>query len=158
MFIPLLALEIVMNDFDKVKNDRTRWYSSPLYTHIGGYKMCLCIDANGWGAGKGTHVGVSVRMMKGDFDDHLKWPFRGEITFHLVNQKEGGEHMEKKLTISDHGIDYFQRVTESDVAEAGRGYPQFISHTDLYKPEKGNEYLKNDTLIFEVTKVTVTGL
>ena len=42
--------------------------------------MCLSIDANGWGNGKDTHVGVVVCMMKGEFDSHLQWPFKGEIT------------------------------------------------------------------------------
>ena len=86
---------IVMNDFDKLENDGTRWDSPPFYTRIGGYKMCLGITANGWGDGEGTHVGVSVFMLKGEFDLHLKWPFRGEITVQLVNQKEGGENMER---------------------------------------------------------------
>ena len=36
--------------------------------------------------------------MKGDIDSNLKWPFRGEITVELVNQKDGGEnHVGKPL-------------------------------------------------------------
>ena len=42
--------------------------------------MGLCIYANGWASGKGTHVSVAVHMMKGEFDSHLKWAFRGEMT------------------------------------------------------------------------------
>ena len=93
--------QIVMYDFEKLKKDGTRWYSPPFYTHIGGYKMCLSIDANGWGDGAGTHVGVGVFMMKGEFDSHLKWPFMGEINIQLVNQKEGGENTEMKVTLHD---------------------------------------------------------
>ena len=58
--------------------------------------MCLSMDTKGWGDGKDTHVSVGVHMMKGEFDSHLKWPFKGEITVRLVNQKERGEHYERK--------------------------------------------------------------
>ena len=51
VFIP--PPEMVMNDFEKLKNDDTRWDSPPFYTHIGGYKMFLGISANGWANGKG---------------------------------------------------------------------------------------------------------
>ena len=152
VFIP--PAQIVMNDFDKLKNDGTRWYSPPFYTHIGGYKMCLGISANGWRGGVGTHVGVAVFMMKGEFDSHLKWPFRGEITFHLVNQKEVEKGQVEKL-LSCFAGKKFQKVTEGDRAGSGLGYDEFISHTDLYNPDEGKEYLKNDTLGFKVTKVTV---
>ena len=37
----------------------------------------------------------------------------------------------------------------------GLGLSTFISHTDLYKPEEGKEFLKNDTLKFIVTKIVV---
>ena len=61
-------------------------------------------------------------------------------------------------TDSEQRDSYFQRVTEGERAERGWGLPQFISHADLYKPEKGKEYLLNDTLIFRVTKVEVTSV
>ena len=156
VFIP--PPQIVMNDFDKLKNDGTLWYSPPFYTHIGGYKMCLGIGANGWRGGEGTHVGVAVRMMKGEFDSHLKWPFMGEIKIQLVNQKEGRENTERKIALSDCSDVLFQRVTEDGIAKRGRGKSKFISHTDLYNPDEGKEYLKNDILIFKVTKVTVTSV
>ena len=141
--------------------ERERLFSPAFYTHVGGYKMCLSIRANGWDTGKGTHVGVSVYMMKGEFDSHLKWPFKGEITVELVNQKEGGRNYETKPvkhTDSDERDRNFQRVTKGERAERGWGFAEFISHADLYKPEEGKEYLLNDTLIFRVTKVEVTSV
>ena len=123
--------------------------------------MCLKFYANGQGDGYGTHVGVFVHMMKGEFDSHLKWPFKGEITVELVNQKEGGENCERQPvghSDPDDNDDYdvFQRVTEGEREETGWGLADFISHSDLYKPEDGKEYLVNDTLIFRVTNVEVT--
>ena len=161
-----MATKLIFNpppdiEFERRKKESERLFSPAFYTHVGGYKMCLSIRANGWDTGKGTHVGVSVYMMKGEFDSHLKWPFKGEITVELVNQKEGGKNYERKPvehTDSEKRDAYFQRVTKRERAGKGWGYPQFISNADLYKPEKGKEYLLNDTLIFRVTKVEVTSV
>ena len=116
------------------------------------------IDPNGWGVGKGTHVGVGVHMMKGEFDSHLKWPFRGEITVELVNQTSSQRNKTGSIKISDSNDEIFKRVTEGDKAATGRGMPEFISHSDLYNPEEGKEYLVNDTLIFRITHVEVTSV
>ena len=101
--------------------------------------------------------------MKGEFDSHLKWPFRGEITVQLINQAEGGKHYECKpvkikSAIRDGYMDVFQRVTEGDRSKEGWGMERFISHADLYKPEEGKEYLMNDTLKFRVTEVVVASV
>ena len=156
VFIP--PPEMIMSDFDKHKNRCMTWYSPAFNTHIGGYKMFIRVDASGWGDGEGTHVSLFVYMMKGEFDSHLKWPFKGEITVELVNQKDGGEnHIKKPLEHNDPD-EYFQRVTDGDKAETGLGLEEFIAHTDLYKPEEDKEYLLNDTLIFKVTNVEVTSM
>ena len=56
VFVP--PPDIVMTDFEKHKKAGDLWYSPPFYSHIGGYKMCLCVDANGYGDGEATHVSV----------------------------------------------------------------------------------------------------
>ena len=98
-------------------------------------------------------------MMRGEFDDCLKWPFKGEITVQLLNQKEGGEHIERKIVdegaVSQYGT--FDRVTHGDERGNAWGMTNFISLSDLYKPEEGKEYLKNDTLKFRV-KIVVTSV
>ena len=151
VFIP--PPEMIMDNFEKRKNAGTIWCSPPFNTHVGGYKMYLCVDANGWGSGKGTHVSLSVYMMKGEFDSHLQWPFKGGVTVEIVNQKEGGKNC-VQILLRNSGI--FQRVTEGEKANKGQGLTQFIAHTDLYKPEEDKEYLLNDTLIFRITNVVVT--
>ena len=99
--------------------------------------------------------------MKGEFDSHLKWPFKGEITVELVNQKKGGQNHERKPvqhTDPDIRDEVFQKVTDGDRAGKGWGIPKFISHSDLYKPEEDKKYLVNDTLIFRITNVEVTSV
>ena len=144
--------EIIYN-FEK--RDKYR-FSPSFYTHVGGYKMCLGIETN-----KGPYVGVYIHMMKGEFDSHLQWPFEGEIIVQLVNQKEGGRNYEKQVVVRQkkYGVGVsFDRVTEEDIGTKRKGLENFISHDDLYKPQEGKEYLKNDTLMFKVTKVVVSSV
>ena len=72
--------EFIMTYFEEFRKDSDMWYSPHFYTHPCGYKMCLSIDANGIGCGEGTHLSVFVYLMRGEFDDQLKWPFRGSVT------------------------------------------------------------------------------
>ena len=36
--------------------------------------MCLAVYANGVGEGAGTHVFLSLLLLRGEYDDQLKWP------------------------------------------------------------------------------------
>ena len=64
---------VIMPGFSQHRRDGDEWYSQPLYSRPGGYKLCLCIDANGYGSGKGTHVSVFVYLMKGENDHHVTY-------------------------------------------------------------------------------------
>ena len=69
-----------MDYFQMHKMNNDEWYSPPFYSHA---RMCLKVDANGFGSEKGTHMSVFVCLMRREFDDHLKWPFSGEVTIQL---------------------------------------------------------------------------
>ena len=73
----------------------------PFYTHSHGYKFCIYVVPQGIGGGKGTHVSIYTHLMKGQFDDHLKWPFRGEITIQIVNQDGDHDHVERTILYND---------------------------------------------------------
>ncbi len=141
-FRPLGPLEppvLTMTDFQQHKRDDDIWYSPPVYTHHLGYKICLRADANGGGIGKGTHVTVGVCLMKGEFDNSLKWPFRGVISVGLLDQVNSKDH---KTYITTTMI--CTRVTGAE-RSIGWGHPTFIAHTEL-EPK----YLQNDTLLFQI--------
>ena len=95
----------------------------PFYTHSHGYKFCIYVYPQGCGDGKGTRVSVYTCLMKGQFDDHLKWPFRGEITIQIVNQDGDHDHVEKTIPYNDGTPDaYAGRVTGKNKA-SGWGVP-----------------------------------
>ena len=135
---------IKMEGFLEKKKYNMQWYSDPVYSHFGGYKMCLRVDANGnrIGGGKDTHVSVFAYLMQGDNDDNLKWPFKGTIKVSLLNQLEDGQHHTKSPWTS-----FNDRITEQERASGGQGLDQFVSHQDL---DYNCQYLKDDTLFFRV--------
>ena len=47
--------------------------------------------------------------MKGEFDDQLLWPFLGEITVQLVNQKQNRGHCENTIIINPRPEGYGSR-------------------------------------------------
>ena len=151
---PVPPWVIKMEGFQKKKEENEEWYSDPVYSHFGGYKMCLGVYPNGLTQAKGTHVSVFtyVYLMRGDNDDNLKWPFKGTIKVSLLNQLEDGQHHTREpWSLTDNVPKSSRRVTEKEKGKTGWGQPQFINHQDLsYKVDKNCQYLKDDTLFFRV--------
>ena len=146
-----------MDNFSEHKRVSDAWWSKPFYTGPDGYKLQLKVRANGEGSGKGTHATVGVYLVKGENDDILTWPFKCDITIRLLNWREDKGHVEKTVSFNDTtDIESRKRVMEGDTALGGRGYGQFISHSDLYYDITNNtEYINNDILCFVVSKVIV---
>ena len=123
-------------------------FSPSLYilTLVVNRSACIYIDANGWGCGKDTHVGVAVHMIRGELDDHLQWPFKGVIKVQLINQKEGS-HVEMDA-VEEHCKCRYALccALEGERSKSRWGQPKFIPHPGLYKPENDKEYLKNDAV------------
>ena len=154
----VLPTELTMTNFEQHKTDSDEWYSTPFYTHPRGYKMCLCVYANGWKAGKGTHISVYNCLMRGEFDDHLKWPFQGRVTVAMLNQLEDNHHITKTTAFTAFTdkaeAKHVGRVTDGERAPSGLGRHTFLAHTDLtYDPAKNCQYLKYDCLRFRIVKV-----
>ena len=140
--------KIIMPDFSDLKDDEHVWNSHPFYTHSRGYKMCIKVYANGAGDLADTHVSVFVYLIQGEFDDELKWPFRGDITIQLLNQTGVGGHRERTTHFTNEASD--KNAGRKAGGEKGRskGFNRFIAHTEL-RPR----YLRNDQLQFCISEV-----
>ena len=151
----VLPTELTMTNFEQHKTDNDNWYSPPFYTHPQGYKMCLNVLANGNGKGKGTHVSVFAYLMRGEFDDHLKWPFQGRVVLQLCNQLEDKRHRGHTISFSETATPKaISRVTSGERAESGWGTSTLIAHKDLnFNPANNCQYLKHDHLRFRVITV-----
>ena len=147
----VLPIKITMTDFEECKIYNNEWYTFPFYTSPWGYKMCLRVDANGYGQGKGTHISVFVHLMQGEFDDKLQWPFKDSITVTMLNHLEDNNHISNTIKFDRIALSYCNRVTLREINPKGWGCPTFIPHYKLnYNPITNCQYLKYDSLCFRV--------
>ena len=85
---PVIPVIIKWPDYSEMKQlvkshvKFSSYFTRPFYTHRNGYKMQLNVDPC-----KGNKsISVHCHLMKGENDDHLKWPYKGTITISLLNQ------------------------------------------------------------------------
>ena len=142
-----VGAEFTMTNFDEYKRDNLTWYSPHFYTHRNGYKMCLRVDANGDGFVRGTHLSIFVLLMQGEFDDQLEWPFQGDISIKLVNQKKDRDHVIKTI-YSRNARERCERVMTEAYTGNSWGICRFLPHAQL-EPK----YLKNNCIKLHVIKV-----
>ena len=89
-------------------------------------------------------MSVYVPILEGQYDDQLKWPLIGKVTFMLLNQLEDKNHHQ-----------YTMEMTAEKNAQSGGaawGRPHFIPHSSLdYDAVNNTQYLKDDTLYFRMS-------
>lgn len=147
---PFLPVFLKMGHFDVQREKGGCWYSSAFYTSPAGYKLCLGVFPNGREKGEGTHLGVHVHVMGGEFDDHLSWPLKHEITVILHNQLSNTHHLHLDCSFTE--LLPGDRVAELDsVATHGSGTNQFVLLSKLgHNQLRNTEYVRGNCLYFEV--------
>ena len=159
--VSLATLQMYVGTFPPIKltanvmESEWGWCSFPFHSHPQGYKMCLKVCPHGYGIGVGTHVSVFVQLMKGDFDDCLRWPFQGSVVLQLCNQLEDKYHYGDTIDFSvptDHRI--VNRVTNGEFAETEWAIHTFIAHEYLnFNPAIYCQYLMDNLLVFRILAV-----
>lgn len=59
-----------MPDFTQKKRSKSKWFTTPFFVK-GGYKMNVCVYANGFQSGIDSHISVSLLLYCGE---QLQWP------------------------------------------------------------------------------------
>lgn len=106
--------------------------SRPYYIEEPGYKVCMQAYPNGFGTGRGTHLSMFMKLMKGRYDADLTWPFARMFSITLLDQRPGGNDKTRTLDppiASEGSADAFRRPT-SDM-NRGWGWQTFMTHADL---------------------------
>ena len=119
-------------------------YSAPFYDY--GYKFKLRLTPIGWGAGTSTHVGLSISIMKSDYDATLPWPFHKKVTFTLIDQQEEEKqkmNIVKSFTADPKARNFARPKADSNIS---LGFSTFVSHTDL----RTRRYVVDDTIFIQV--------
>ena len=93
--------------------------------------------------------------MRGEHDEHLEWPFEGDISYQLLNWRGNKQHQKKTLHLNQKKIKHCVRDTKKDIG-SGFGHQKFISHSSLsYNSTTNTEYLQDDCLRLRVKEVAV---
>ena len=124
--------------------EETRIESSPFYGC--GYKCKLRLYPNGYSAGEGNHLSIFVKIMKGECDATLTWPFQKKVTFKLIDQEESTSNRKNIVssTTADPELKNFARpLTDHN---SGRGFHRFVSHEKMQE----RRYIVDDTIFIQV--------
>lgn len=143
----ITAAEFTLSNYSKLKRENKSWYSHPFYTYQGGYRMCLEVMSNGYDKVKGQYVSVYLYFMRGEFDDELSWPFRGDIVVELLDQGAGPSHSKTLRYSSSTLRQCADRVDNGERSVNSKGIADFIHLSEL--PLK---FLKKDSLKFRILR------
>lgn len=122
--------------------------SPTFYTSQYGYKLQVSVFPFGNGPGLDTHMSVFIKILPGEYDALLKWPFDQKVTFTLFEQSLEHDNVQGGIAenfIPDPTWKNFQKPSES-VGELGFGFPCFVSHETLAR----RPFVRNDTVFLRV--------
>ena len=118
-------------------------YSDPFY--VGLYKFQGCVQWNE----EGNHVGLYLHIMKGEWDDALKWPIRYKSPQLIINQLDANDNYVRNDEITEEDLENFTEslIKPSTEMNRGLGRYNFISHADLLR----EKYSKDDKVTLKIS-------
>ena len=122
-------LEWNVNGVKQKIQDKDSTFSDPFY--VGLYKCQVWIEWDRKNTGK---VGVFIVIMKGDFDDKLRWPIRYRYTFVLINQKDSKDNLVDSYDITNEDLEKFPNSFKRPTGFQEYWFwasSKFISNTDI---------------------------
>ena len=124
--------------------EKTKLYSTPFYHES--YKFRVELHPNGRHSGQNTHLSVYFKLMEGENDAILSWPFYKKVTFMLIDQQEHSKDRENLVMFltADPTMKNFARPVTYE--NTGRGFNEFVPHTKLNE----RRYLVDDTIYIQV--------
>ncbi|XP_041348964.1 TNF receptor-associated factor 4-like isoform X2 [Gigantopelta aegis] len=129
------------------KNNMKELISQPFYTSRFGYKAALSVFLNGNGQGEGKFLSAYIKLLPGEYDNILDWPFMLPVSFTVYDQCSDPD-VRANITesfVPDPTWKHFQKPCK-DIESLGFGYPKFVSHDVL----KTRDYIRDDSIIIKV--------
>lgn len=146
----LIPVVLTMYDFKDYELSGQEWISPPFYTHSKGYKLYLnvCIRNQ-------STISVLVCLMHGEFDEDLVWPFRGTISFELLNQNVDSDHKEGKALFMESGSSQKNMKVSASEEKRNTGWGKDFSYEDDADSLDDCQYVSDD-VYFRVSQTTVS--
>ena len=142
----------------------------PFYHGRHGYRLAPSLFPGGEGSGEASHLSLYVRLLPGDYDGILTWPFQLPVTLRLVDQSPevtSRKHRTESFTPNP-SWQHFRCPSRSsspwssassqdstsgrEKSPLGFGYPRFISLETL----KSGNYVKDDVMFGQLAMNFVT--
>ena len=128
--------------------------SEPFYLFKNGYKLRMKMMPNGGSTFdpvahkefKGRFLSLYIKVVPGEYDSMLPWPFTEKIRATLIDQyvrKDMRENISLVFDFSDHA--YFRPLVEKDV---GFGFPDFVDQDIL----RSRSYVKANTIFIMASR------
>ncbi|MBO9482403.1 hypothetical protein [Salinisphaera sp. G21_0] len=127
---------------DAINGKKNDIFSPVFFTNIYGYKLCARLYPNGDGMGKGTHISLFLVVMKGDYDETLRWPFRHKVHFTILGPTRDEDVHDAFRP--DPNSSSFQRPRKNCNIASGCPTLLTISTSNLDK------YVRNDTMFIKI--------
>ena len=159
---PVCPVIIKWSDYNELKQiakgsntkySKRSYYSCPFYTHHRGYKMQIRVYPYGDREGN-TDMALYFYLMRGEYDDNLKWPFEKTVSITLLNQLQDSEHQTRIIEFldSEKYREFIKKIDSSKTrSDIGRGFPYFISLSEVESATAHRQYLIDDTLYFKIS-------
>ena len=96
-------------------------------------------------------MSVYVQIIKGEYDDILPWPYKGAITFEIINWKDDSNHV--KHTIPFNAVDAIAgghgKKPKGEDDNKAWGYSKALSYYS------NSQYIKNGILFIRLSNITL---
>ena len=121
--------------------------SATFYTSQYGYKIQASLFLNGNGGGENSHMSVYIKILPGEYDSILKWPFKHTVSFTLLDQADTRRDACNIVEsfIPDPTWQNFQRPSK-EPDQLGFGFPKFVPHEMLSQ----RHYVRDDCLFIKI--------
>lgn len=141
-------LQFTIHSVARLQKDKQKWLSPPFYAYPCGYLMCVKVYCFGHSTYEGSHLAMYVCIMKGHYDDVLKWPYRGSITLQLLDQLHHKDHIVRTITFHENvSLKFSGRVVDGVISD-GWGMLKFATLDELVP-----KYLHNDSIRIKVDEI-----
>jgi TNF receptor-associated factor 4 len=149
--LPLPPFYALMRNVDHYLEGEYIYNSDPFYSHPGGYKMNIVAYPNGSVQSRATRLSVGITILRGEFDDQLKWPFNGEVMIQAYNRTQRRWSAELTMVLN-------KRVCGLEVIKKRVDSLSYAHYTDefLLCSKLEADYLHGTNMIrFRVTNVKI---
>ena len=138
-------VSFTMTEFKSKKQYEIHWFSPPYFTHFKGYKMGFSLKFSR----TLTYITIYSYMMRGPYDDHLQWPFKGRVIIQLLNQLGDHHHYDFVFDYKDN--DGGNRPDREELKFHLKQQLDRLQYYQLdYNAYVNCQYLKDDCLKFKV--------